>query len=158
MSKTTVPARIGRIVQLHAQYYSVSHGFGLTFEAKVARELSAFLERRDPDRDLFQIVVANGAVQGSIALDGSETDDTMAHLRWFLIDHSLHGMGLGRRLLDDALTFGRSRGFPGVYLWTLTRLPAAAHLYADAGFQVVEELEGTQWGKAVTEQRMMLLF
>lgn len=152
------PGAIGRIVQLHAEYYSASHGFGLTFEAKVARELAAFLERRDPARDFFQIVVADGAVQGSVALDGSESNESVAHLRWFLISPALHGMGVGRRLLADGLAFGRVRGFSGVYLWTLTGLPAAARLYADAGFEVVEELEGTQWGRAVTEQRMTLSF
>ncbi len=33
---------IGRIVEMHARYYSQASGFGLTFEAKVARELAQF--------------------------------------------------------------------------------------------------------------------
>ncbi len=152
------PGAIGRIAQLHAEYYSRTHGFGLTFEAKVARELSEFLVRRDPMRDFFKIVVAGDRVQGSIALDGSESEDPVAHLRWFLLGPALRGQGIGRKLLADSLAFGRERGFEGVTLWTLKGLEAAAQLYGQAGFQVVEELEGEQWGKAVTEQRMVLVF
>ncbi len=152
------PGAIGRIAQLHAEYYSRTHGFGLSFEAKVARELSEFLMRRDPARDFFKIVVADGQVQGSIALDGSEDEGPVAHLRWFLLGPALRGRGIGRKLLADSLAFGRDRGFEGVTLWTLKGLEAAARLYRQAGFQVVEELEGGQWGRAVIEQRMVLAF
>jgi hypothetical protein len=36
------PGCIGRVVQLHADYYARSSGFGVRFEAKVAQELARF--------------------------------------------------------------------------------------------------------------------
>ena len=38
-----LPGAIGRIVELHANYYSLNWGFGLFFEARVAKEMSEFL-------------------------------------------------------------------------------------------------------------------
>src|SRR5215472_3096171 len=39
------PGSIGRVAELHANYYQQHWGFGLFFEAKVATELAAFLGR-----------------------------------------------------------------------------------------------------------------
>lgn len=41
-------------------------------------------------------------------------------------------------MLERALDFCRTQGFPRVYLWTVEGLPGAFHLYEKAGFQVVE--------------------
>lgn len=150
------PGAIGRVVQLHALYYSKEWGFDLIFEAKVASELSAFLTRFEPNRDLFRLALIDSEIAGSITIDGSETDGDAAHLRWFILAPSARGLGLGRTLLDQAITFARDAGFAEVYLWTFKGLGAAAHLYESAGFTVTEERAGSQWGKTVTEQRMVL--
>jgi len=154
-----VPGAIGDIAALHARHYAASHGFGAVFEAKVARELGEFLGRLDPARDLFRgLVGQDGAVRGSIALDGGEAGlpAGTAHLRWFILDASLRGSGLGRRLLAETLAHARAVGFGRVYLWTLTGLPAAERLYAEAGFMLEEEVTGRQWGRPVTERRLGL--
>ncbi|TDH64319.1 GNAT family N-acetyltransferase [Dankookia rubra] len=154
-----VPGAIGDIAALHARHYAASHGFGAVFEAKVARELGEFLGRLDPARDLFRAVVAvDGAVRGSIALDGGEPGlpAGTAHLRWFILDAGLRGGGLGRRLLAEALDHARAAGCGRVFLWTLAGLPAAERLYAEAGFALAEEVTGRQWGRPVTERRLEL--
>ena len=46
-----LPGAIGRIAALHAHYYHRQAGFGVAFEAKVARELAGFCERYDSARD-----------------------------------------------------------------------------------------------------------
>ena len=38
-----IPSSIGKITQLHADYYNRRWNFGLAFESKVARELSGLL-------------------------------------------------------------------------------------------------------------------
>lgn len=43
-----------------------------------------------------------------------------------------------------------------VYLWTFQGLNTARHLYEKCGFKLVEEHEGTQWGKTVIEQKFLL--
>jgi GNAT superfamily N-acetyltransferase len=152
------PGAIGGIAALHARFYAESHGFGAVFEAKVATELGEFLARCDPARDFFRAVTVDGAVAGSIALDAGEAGlaPGEGHLRWFILGRALRGAGLGRRLLAEALAHARGAGLRSVYLWTLDGLPAAELLYAEAGFVLAEELTGRQWGRAVTERRLVL--
>ncbi|MBP0464127.1 GNAT family N-acetyltransferase [Roseomonas sp. PWR1] len=149
------PGAIGGIAALHARTYAESHGFGAFFEAKVARELGEFLQRLDPARDLFRCAVADGRVLGSIALDAGE-DPASAHLRWFILDPALRGQGLGRRWLAEAIAQARRAGAPEIHLWTLDGLDAAARLYAEAGFVLDREVAAEQWGRRVTERRLVL--
>jgi len=150
-----VPGAIGDIAALHARHYAASHGFDAFFEAKVARELGEFLLRLDPARDLFRCAMAGGRVLGSIALDCGE-DPASAHLRWFVLDAPLRGQGLGRRWLGEAVAQARRAGAPRIHLWTLAGLDAAAHLYERAGFRLAEEVEAEQWGRRVTERRLVM--
>jgi GNAT superfamily N-acetyltransferase len=149
------PGAIGDIAALHARTYAASHGFGAFFEAKVARELGEFLLRFDPARDLFRCAVAQGRVLGSIVLDAGE-DPASAHLRWFILDPALRGQGLGRRWLHEAVAQARRIGAPEIHLWTLAGLDAAARLYAAAGFVLDREETARQWGRSVTERRLVL--
>jgi GNAT superfamily N-acetyltransferase len=152
---TWAPGAIGGVAALHARTYAQSHGFGAFFEAKVARELGEFLQRLDPTRDLFRCAMAGDRVLGSIALDAGE-DPASAHLRWFILDPALRGQGIGRRWLAEAIDQARRIGAPEIYLWTLAGLDAAARLYADAGFALDREVTAEQWGRAVTERRLVL--
>ncbi|MEI6160681.1 MAG: GNAT family N-acetyltransferase [Roseococcus sp.] len=146
------PGVVGDIAALHARQYAASHGFGAVFEAKVARELGAFLTRPQRPGDLFRAVEREGRALGSIALEDEGAG--VAHLRWFILDAALRGSGMGRELLGQVMAHVRAAGFTRVYLWTLDGLPAAAKLYADFGFVEVERLAATQWGVETTELRL----
>ena len=45
------PGVLGRITELHGTYYHRHAGFGVFFEARVARGLADFLERYDDEHD-----------------------------------------------------------------------------------------------------------
>lgn len=151
-----VPGAIGRVAELHALYYSAHWGFGLFFEAKVAAGLSEFLQRLDPARDGFWTVCESGRVLGSIAIDGAQAATEGAHLRWFILADELHGQGLGKRLLGEAVDFCRKAGHPRIFLWTFQGLDPARRLYESFGFCLAEERHGQQWGTPVLEQRFVL--
>ena len=151
------PGAIGRITYLHAVYYARHWGFGQYFERKVATEMSEFLGRFDPLHDGFWLAVAGDEIVGSIAIDGLRADTEGAHLRWFIVDGSFRGTGVGRRLLEEAVDFSKDRCLGLVYLWTFAGLEAARHLYEAFGFRLCKEHEDTQWGRAVTEQQFELL-
>ena len=85
-----------------------------------------------------------------------EAAEKVAQLRWFLVDPAVRGMGLGRRLLDEALAFCKECGYGNVILWTVSALEAAAHLYRSAGFRKVEEKPGRLWGVDVVEEKYEL--
>ncbi|MGA8181807.1 MAG: GNAT family N-acetyltransferase [Desulfobacterales bacterium] len=153
IAKGYVPGSIGRVAELHGIYYHNHWGFGLFFEAKVATELSEFLKQFNEKRDGFWTVLADGRVEGSLAIDGIHAESKGAHLRWFIMSDALRGSGMGNRLIDIAIRFCRNRGYKKIYLWTFEGLNAARHLYEKNGFKLVEVHSGTQWGTEVNEQR-----
>ena len=152
-----LPGAIGRIVELHADYYSLNWGFGLFFEARVAKEMSEFLSRFEEARDGFWTVSLNDRIEGGIAIDGIEARTDGAHLRWFIVSPEVRGQGFGRRLMVEAVSFCRKKDYRKVYLETFEGLHAARHLYEKFGFRLMQQAEGTQWGKKVTEQKYELL-
>ena len=151
-----VPGAIGRIAELHANTYSLDWGFGLFFEAKVAKEMAEFLSRFDEARDGFWIFSIRDRIEGGIAIDGIEAGTQGAHLRWFILSPEVRGRGFGHRLMGEAISFCKKRGYENIYLETFEGLHAARHLYEKFGFRLVRQAEGTQWGKKVTEQRFEL--
>ncbi len=154
------PGVVGDVVSLQARYYAREWRFGAFFEAKLASELAAFVRRYDPRVDLLLSAQRAGRVIGSVTIDGGDPErpDDLAHLRWFIVDDGERTRGLGRRLIDRALSFARGSGRAGVYLWTFAGLDAARRLYDGAGFRLVHEAAGETWGTRVTEQRFELRF
>jgi len=154
--KDYLPGCIGRIVELHARYYSELVGFGLPFEAKVARELSAFCARYDGARDGLWLALQDGNIEGAIAIDGAHAEQDGAHLRWFIASDKMRGTGVGTALLASALEFCRAQEYHRAYLWTFEGLGAARHLYEKFGFRLAHQQRGAQWGVEVNEQRFEL--
>ena len=146
------PGIIGRITEMHAEYYSREAGFGQFFESRVASGLAEFAGRLDKPCNGIWSALDNGRVVGSIAIDGEDLDNNEAHLRWFIMDDGLRGQGTGRALISAAVAFCDRNKFAKTRLWTYKSLDAARKLYEDHGFVLEEEFSGTQWGKEVMEQ------
>ena len=157
IEKGYLPGGIGRIAEIHGTYYNKHWGFGLFFEAKVATELSTFLKRFDADNDGIWTANWHGRIEGSIIIDGIHAADEGAHLRWFITSEALRGKGAGRQLLNKAVDFCKRKGYAKIYLWTFEGLDAARHLYEDAGFRLIKQQMGVQWGTEVNEQYFELL-
>jgi GNAT superfamily N-acetyltransferase len=147
------PGAIGRIAEMHAEYYHSYWGFGLFFEAKVAKELAEFLCRFEKGRDGFWTLSRGNRVEGAIAIDGLKAATEGAHLRWFIVSPELMGSGWGRRLMTEAVAFCDRHAYRRTGLWTFAGLDAACHLYEAFGFRLVSQQEGEQWGSRVSEQR-----
>jgi N-acetylglutamate synthase-like GNAT family acetyltransferase len=147
------PGDIGRIVHLHGVIYAKEYGFDSTFEAYVAGPLADFALSGSARSRLWIAESKRGTV-GCIAI--VELSHDVAQLRWYLVDPSARGAGIGGRLLSEALDFCRACGYRSVVLWTVDALAAAAHLYRSAGFQKVEEKPGSKWGVRVTEEKYEL--
>lgn len=148
-----VPGCIGDVASLHARYYAQASGFGVYFERKVASELAAFAESLPGEGKGMWLYVDGDRTLASIVIDG-DLATRQAHLRWFIVDDGLRGMGVGRALLERALAFADTH-YDETYLWTFKGLDAARHLYEAAGFVLTDESEGRQWGSVVTEQRFL---
>jgi N-acetylglutamate synthase-like GNAT family acetyltransferase len=151
---TLRPGDIGYVTYLHGTLYAAEYGWDHTFEAYVAGPLAEFGKSRN-DRERIWIVEKDEKVAGSIAIVGASTDE--AQLRWLLLHPDLRGQGIGRILMDDAISFCRESHYSRVFLWTESALTAAASLYASSDFQLTEENTHELWGSVVTEQRYDLI-
>jgi len=150
-----LPGCIGDIASLHARFYAANWGFGAFFEKKVATELAQFAGALPAEGKALWLSVERGRVLASLAIDGhADQVCGAAHLRWFIVDDSLRGTGIGRQLMTNAMRFVDAR-YGETYLWTFKGLDAARHLYESFGFHLDEESEGHQWGTKVTEQRFV---
>ena len=144
------PGDLGSIVHLHGVLYAREYGFDPTFEAYVAGPLAELVRAGSP-RERLWIAERDGRIVGCVAIVGAS--EQTAQLRWFLVDPSARGLGLGKRLLHDAVAFARECGYNAIILWTVSALTAAAHLYRAAGFRKVGEKPSRLWGVDVVEER-----
>ncbi|GAA3901067.1 bifunctional helix-turn-helix transcriptional regulator/GNAT family N-acetyltransferase [Gibbsiella dentisursi] len=147
------PGMIGRISEMHANYYSQHYDFGYFFEAKVAAGLAEFAGRLDKDCNGIWLAMRHGRIVGAIAIDGEELGNSEAHLRWFILDDDCRGGGIGRQLLAQAMAFCDRQAFSAVQLWTFSGLDAARRLYESFGFRLTKEWQGEQWGRPMLEQQ-----
>lgn len=147
------PGMIGRISEMHASYYSSHYNFGYFFESKVAAGLAEFTGRLENSANRIWLAVQQGRIVGSVAIDGEDLGNNEAHLRWFILDDACRGLGIGRRLLSEAMAFCDSQAFAAVQLWTFSGLNAARRLYESFGFRLTKEWQGEQWGSEMLEQQ-----
>lgn len=149
------PGLIARVTDMHMRYYAREHGLGRRFEALVAGGLADFCQRLDNPLNAIWTARREGMVVGSVAVDGEDMGEDVAHLRWFIVADGLRGGGAGKRLLDAALAFVDGHGFSETHLTTFAGLDAARHLYESRGFVLAEEKAGAQWGRELLEQRFV---
>ena len=97
------PGDVGRIVERHGTLYARELGFDATFEAYVAGPLAKFaIERTDRERLWIAERASDGTFTGCIAIVATAVASE-AQLRWFLVEPSTRGGGLGRWLLAQSL-------------------------------------------------------
>lgn len=147
------PGALGRVIEFHGWYYARYWGLGLYFEARVAAELAELMSRFNPATDGAWFAHVNGEIVGSIFIDGGDTGQG-ARLRWFFIHPDYQGRGLGKLLMEAAMSFCRQASFRRVYLTTFAGLDTARHLYEKYGFRLCHEENGRELtgNDALTEQ------
>ena len=147
------PGDVGAIVSFHGLTYAREHGFDVTFEAYVAGPLAEMVLRASP-RERAWLAEEGGRLVGCAAIVESSPD--VAQFRWFLVDPSQRGRGLGKRLVAETIAFARARGYASVILWTVSELEAAGHVYRSAGFVKTETRPGHHWSRDVVEEKYEL--
>ena len=147
----TRPGDIGYLIHLHGITYAEEYGYDQTFEAYVADGLAEFIQSFSPDKDRIWLAETNDQIIGSIAIVGHSKVE--AQLRWFFVHPHYRGIGMGRRLLNDALRFCKERKYGTVFLWTTSELNTAQRLYTNAGFRRTRRKTHQIWGRKITEER-----
>jgi DNA-binding MarR family transcriptional regulator/N-acetylglutamate synthase-like GNAT family acetyltransferase len=132
------PGDMGWVTERHAVLYYEQDGWGAGFEALVAGIVKEFLENFDPKRERCWIAERNGERVGCVFIVNDKGD---ARLRLLLIEPTVRGMGLGRRLVEECIRFSREKGYKKLVLWTHSHLLAARAIYANTGFKKLRKTE-----------------
>jgi len=142
------PGDMGWVIHRHGALYSQEYGYDETFEALVAEIAAKFIQQFDPRRERCWIAEKDGEIVGSVFLvRESPKSKTVAKLRLLYVEPSARGLGIGKRLVDECIRFARQAGYKKIVLWTQSELPAARHVYREAGFRLLQHKKHRSWGR-----------
>jgi len=133
---------LGRIIALHGEVYDALPGFGLTFEAFVARTVAEYvLDAGCAGRIWLAERGAELVGCSAMVLRG----DGVGQLRWVLVDATARGIGLGKELVNRTLDYARDEACSKIFLETTDGLPESQQLYEKLGFKEVSNVREELW-------------
>lgn len=132
-----MPGDLGTVVARQAELYAREYGWDRTFEGLVAEIVADFIRDFDPELEKAVIAARDGEIVGSVLVVKAEPG--VAKLRLLYVDARVRGQGLGKRLVNEAIEFARSKGYREMVLWTNAGLDAARGIYEAAGFKLASE-------------------
>ncbi|CAN7164211.1 helix-turn-helix domain-containing GNAT family N-acetyltransferase [Bosea sp. LjRoot9] len=149
------PGDIGWVILAHGRLYAEEYGWDASFEALVAEIAAKFLREYKPERERCFIAELDGAPVGS-AFVVEETVE-VAKLRLVLVERHARGLGLGKALVREAISFARAAGYGRMVLWTNDILHAARAIYRAEGFTLVAEERHRSFGQDLVGQNWELV-
>ncbi len=141
-------------MQEHGTQYAAEYGWDATFEALVARIVADYASDHDPQREQAWIAEADGQRAGCAFC--VRRDEATAQLRLLLVTPASRGLGIGRRLVAECISFARANGYRELVLWTNDVLTAARHVYQRAGFELVAQEKHHSFGTDLVGQTWRL--
>ncbi|TIP42350.1 MAG: MarR family transcriptional regulator [Mesorhizobium sp.] len=141
---------IGWITRRQGMLYTEEYGWDGTYEALVAEILAEFVKKFDQKWERAWIAEREGEVVGSVFVVRKSSE--VAKLRLLYVEPSARGLGIGRRLVDECITFARAKGYKTLTLWTNDILGSARRIYQAAGFRLVDEERHHSFGKDLVGQ------
>lgn len=148
------PGDLGELIRIHGVGNARDYGYTVWHEAYCARIAADFLIDGGGPRGRVWLAKKAGAVIGSVFV--VETPNNAAQLRLLYAGDAARGLGLGRWLVEAAVTHCREQGFTSIFLWTAEGLHRARHIYESLGFTLSETKAAQGWGVDTHELRFDL--
>jgi len=144
------PGDFGWIVKRNAELYAQDYGWLEPFEGVCAQIVADFVNKYDESREHGWIAEIDGENVGAVML--ANDGDGVARFRLLFVEPEARGLGIGVRLVDEAIRFARGAGYRKITLWTHSVLTAARHIYQSAGFKLMRSEEHRSWGEPVVSE------
>lgn len=97
------------------------------------------LERLPQGYATILLAEVDGASAGCVALREILREERACEMKRLWVGSGFRGLGLGRLLIQEALTWAAQRGFQAMYLDTVpAAMPEASRLYLSLGFLPVD--------------------
>jgi len=133
---------LGRVIALHGEVYDALPGYGLAFEAYVARTIAEYILEAGGTGRIW-LAEREDRLVGCAAM--ILRDEQRGQLRWVLVDQTARGIGLGKELVNRTLAYARDSGCSRVFLETTDGLPESQSLYDALGFEVISDVREELW-------------
>lgn len=146
------PGDMGWVVTQHGLLYAREYQWDATFEGFVAEIIAGFVKNFKPKFERCWMAEVDGQNAGSVFI--VKKSDEVAKLRMLIVTPEARGLGIGKRLVQECISYARQVGYRKMTLWTNSCLLAARHIYKQAGFQLVasepyhdfgQDLVGETW-------------
>jgi DNA-binding MarR family transcriptional regulator/GNAT superfamily N-acetyltransferase len=148
------PGDHGWVLERHAHLYDDDLGWPPQFEALVARIVADFLTEHDPERERGWIGELDGERAGAVYC--VRKSDEVAQLRLLFVEDWARGLGVGRKLVEKCIRFGRSAGYERMVLWTNSSLTSARRIYDAAGFEQTSQAPNPVFPEGTVGQELWL--
>ncbi|WP_412989300.1 GNAT family N-acetyltransferase [Pediococcus siamensis] len=143
-------ADVGFIADLHSRIYQTEIKYNEQFHYYVFDALAKYVQHMD--QGIVWIAEINHKRVGTISL--IQDEQGQAQVRWFAVDPSYQGFGIGKKLLQKLMAYLTENAIQFAYLWTVDELSGARHLYHQQGFRCVESVKNTTWcQRAIKEEK-----
>lgn len=97
------------------------------------------LERLPEGYATILLAKSNGSPAGCVALREISRDEQACEMKRLWVNSNFRGLGLGRKLIEEALAWAIRGGYQAMYLDTVpAAMPEAGRLYASLGFIPVQ--------------------
>jgi GNAT superfamily N-acetyltransferase len=138
------PGDLGWVVMAHGEIYAAEFGWDTSFETLVARIVADYAGAHDAAREAAWVAEVDGRRAGCVFCVAKDHDT--AQLRILLVDPAARGLGLGRLLVSQCVSYARATGYLRMALWTNDPLTSAARIYRAAGFTLTAEQSHHSFG------------
>lgn len=143
-----------RICVFYDRIFTYQYHFLPCWEGYFIQSLGEYFY--NPEENRIWIAEKNNRIVGCIGV--VYRSDCSAQLRWFGVEESLQGSGIGSALFCQCLKYCKEKGYSRLYLWTVDLLKPARHLYAKNGFILTDTKPNNEWAAyPITEEEWQYL-